>query len=178
MTSTFSISERINRFSRRKWKNISEFLDYQIRANTSSMRTLPSFLILGTAKGGTTSLHRYLEAHPRVGKMLRKEIHYFDQSFSKGLLWYRKYFPLQYKNLIAGDSTPYYLLYPHAPMRAFECIPSAKLIVLLRNPIERAFSLHNMNLKRPDVNETLSFEDAIAAEPERLSGEIDRKSVV
>lgn len=174
MKNILSIHERINRSFRRRVKNISAFLDYQVRVKTSSMRTLPSFLILGTAKGGTTSLHRYLEAHPGVGKTLKKEIHYFDESFSKGLLWYRKNFPLRYKNLIAGDSTPYYLLYPHAPQRAFDCIPSVKLIVLLRNPIERAFSLHNMNLKRPDVNETLSFEDAIAAEPERLSGEMEK----
>jgi hypothetical protein len=174
MTNTLSISERVNRSFKRRWKKISEFLDYQARVKTSLMRTLPSFLILGTAKGGTTSLHRYLEAHPSVGRTLKKEVHYFDESFNQGLLWYRTYFPLRYQNLIAGDSTPYYLFYPHAPKRAFDCIPSAKFIVLLRNPIERAFSLHNMNLKRPDVNETLSFEDAINAEPERLSGEMEK----
>lgn len=174
MTKVLSVNKKIKQSLERRSKNISAFLDYQARMKTRAMRTLPSFLILGTAKGGTTSLHRYLEKHPGVSPTLKKEIHFFDANFSKGLLWYRSHFPLKYKKLIAGDSTPFYLLYPHAPKRAFETIPQAKLIVLLRNPIERAYSLHNMNLMRPDVNETLSFEDAIKAEPERLSGEMEK----
>jgi hypothetical protein len=174
MIKTSSISEKIQRSVKRRFKNISAFLDHQARTKTRVMRVLPSFLILGTAKGGTTSLHRYLEKHPSVSPTLKKEVHFFDANFSKGLLWYRTYFPLKYKNLIAGDSTPFYLLHPHAPKRAFESVPQVKLIVLFRNPIDRAFSLHNMNLMRPDVNETLSFEDAIKAEPERLSGEMEK----
>jgi hypothetical protein len=168
------LNQQLERVIRRKSKNISAFLDYQFRVATSGIRTLPSFLILGTAKGGTTSLHRYLEEHPCVSSTLKKEVHFFDRFFDKGLPWYKTYFPLQYRNLIAGDSTPYYLLYPHAPKRALACVPNAKLIVLLRNPIDRAYSFHNMNFKRPDVDEPLSFEEAIKAEPERLAGEMEK----
>ena len=143
------------------------------RRATASRRQLPSFLIIGAAKGGTTSLHEYLGEHPAVSPPLTKEIHYFDFSYKRGEGWYRAHFdsPRQVGE-ISGESTPYYLFHPAVPERVARNLPRARLIAILRNPIDRAFSQHNH--ERASGYERLSFEQAIAAEPDRLRGEEER----
>jgi hypothetical protein len=174
MMNTIPLTQRIKRAVGRRSEKVSGFLDHQLRIITSSLRILPNYLIIGTAKGGTTSLHRYLEEHPKVGHTLKKEVHFFDYNFKEGIDWYKTYFPLKQSNLIAGDSTPNYLIHPHTSRRVFETIPTVKLILLLRNPVDRAYSHHNMNFKRSDIPENLSFEKAIEAEEARLDGEMER----
>jgi hypothetical protein len=141
-------------------------------------RKSPDFLIVGVMKGGTTSLFRYLSKHPQVLPPFRKEIKYFDCNYFKGKAWYRAHFPLKKKftsgSKLTGEATPYYIFHPEAPQRIASAVPKAKIIILLRNPIERAYS-HYQHMVRVG-REPLSFEEAIAAEPERLADEAEKIS--
>lgn len=146
-----------------------------VRRLTSPLRVLPDFLIIGGQKCGTTSLHNYLVEHPLVGRSLRKEVHFFDIFFDRGVGWYRSYFPTRFEKQrggprwVTGESSPYYLFHPHAPSRIRRLLPNVKLIAMLRNPVDRAWShYHHVPLR---AFEPLGFEEAIEAEPERLSGE-------
>jgi hypothetical protein len=144
-----------------------------VRRVNVSRRPLPDFLIVGAQKAGTTSLHQYLCAHPRVAPSLTKEVHYFDLGYDRGESWYRAHFdPPRRGDEVTGESSPYYLFHPLAPARAAADLPEARIIVLLRNPIDRAFSHHNHELSVG--RETLPFEDALAREAERLAGEEER----
>ncbi len=151
---------------------------------TASFRELPDYLIIGTKRGGTTSLARWLVKHPEVRPLFparetRKGAYYFDVNYAKGRTWYQSHFPTRLahslrskkagKRLLLGDATPYYLHHPHAAQRASRLVPNAKIIVLVRNPVERAFS-HWIERTRQKI-ETLSFEEAIAAETERIADE-------
>jgi len=149
---------------------------------TSSIRLLPDFIIIGAQRCGTSSLYKYLVKHPLVASSLRKEIHYFDNNYKKGLRWYRAHFPsILYKNfykqirkqeIITGEASPYYLFHPHAPKRIFDILPRNKLIILLRNPVDRAYSHYNHEINLGV--ETLSFKEAIEIEEKRLSGEVEK----
>jgi hypothetical protein len=144
--------------------------------------TLPAFLIIGAQKAGTTSLASYLAAHPSVVSPKWKEVHFFDLNYTRGVEWYRSHFPMgprrrlrsrfHGRRLLAGDATPYYILHPQAPSRAWHLIPAARIIVLLRDPVDRAYSHYHHEIRLG--KESLSFEDAIAAEPSRIAGEVER----
>ena len=142
-------------------------------------RALPDVVILGAQKCGTSSLQGYLVQHPGVIAPLRKEVHYFDLNFERGEAWYRAHFGRDGEPGLNLDASPYYLYHPAVPARMHALLPDAKLIVLLRDPVRRAYS-HYWH-ERDKGRETLSFEDAIAAEPGRLgqaeaqlaSGEIE-----
>jgi len=146
---------------------------------TSPVRMLPDFLIIGGRRCGSTSLYNYLIQHPCVASPLRKEVHYFSTKYHKELSWYKANFPssiykwyfdnTKKKNLITCEASPYYLSNPHAPKRIHKLLPKIKLIVLLRNPIERAFSDY-----KHSNEETLSFDAAIKEEQTRLLGEKER----
>src|SRR5690348_1015601 len=152
------------------------------RGITSPLRLLPDFLIIGTQRGGTTSLYHYLQAHPCIGPASTKEVHFFDMRFHKGLAWYRGHFPSridQYAveqahghSLVTGEATALYLFHPHAPKRVAEALPSVKLIVLLRNPVNRALSHYYHAVKHGQ--ETLSFEEAIQGEEQRTAQEREK----
>jgi Sulfotransferase domain len=152
---------------------------------TRQARILPEFLIIGAQRAGTTSLLTMLRRHPDVkgptaGEdfvLLRKEVHFFDLRFSEGIDWYRSFFPLEVRrrlarrrghDLVAGESTPYYLFHPEVPARVASTLPDVKLIALLRDPVERAYS-HYQHRRRAG-REKLSFEDALAAEERRIGG--------
>lgn len=142
------------------------------RTATASLRKLPDYVIIGAQKAGTTSLHGYLAAHPQVNVSSVKEVHYFDKSYNycRGENWYRWHFPLalgKNRHKLCGESSPFYLFCPVTPARMAELMPHAKIIVLLRNPVDRAFSHYQMTVSRN--LEPLSFEDAIKAEPGRLA---------
>jgi len=152
-------------------------LAWQLRLRTSRIRALPNFMIIGAQKSGTRSLHAYLSQHPNIMPAHRAEIHYFDggtspaiNHFEKGPEWYRAHFPL--KNQLGTESktfekSPLYLFNPLVPKRIFELIPEVKLIVLLRNPTERAIS-HYFHEKRKG-REHLPLQEAFRAEENRLA---------
>jgi hypothetical protein len=111
---------------------------------------MPDFLIVGTQKAATTSLHYYLGQHPDLIGSRPKEVCFFDrdENFSKGLEWYKKNFP-NTKNLLSDrfkyfDSTPEYMYRSYVPGRIHSINPSTKVIMLLRDPVSRAFSAWNM----------------------------------
>jgi hypothetical protein len=132
--------------------------------------TAPDFVIIGTQRGGTTSLHAYLSAHPQVMTPATKELHYLTDRHERGLDWYLGQFPqVLPPNVITGEATPYALFHPLAPRRLREIAPAAKSIVLLRNPVDRAYS--HFLLERSRGEETLDFAAALDAELERLDGE-------
>jgi hypothetical protein len=139
------------------------------------MSPLPAFLILGVQRGGTTSLYDYLTNHPRIVRAKRKEVHFFDLFYERGIDWYRSQFPWTLRlrrGAITGDASPYYLFHPAVPQRVAEHLPDVKLIVLLRDPVDRAFSHYQLARRRGW--ESLSFAEAIRAEPERLAGEAEK----
>jgi hypothetical protein len=143
---------------------------------------LPDFLIIGAQKAGTTSLASYLAAHPCVVAPKWKEVHFFDLNYANGVDWYRSHFPIATARLLksrfhgqplrAGDATPYYLLHPQAPSRAADLIPTARIIILLRDPVDRAYSHYHHEVRLG--KETLSFDKAIEAERSRIDGEHER----
>jgi hypothetical protein len=138
---------------------------------TSAIRPLPDFLILGAQKAGTTALYAYLRRHPHITGPSWKEVSFFDRHWSRGEAWYRGNFPnvLRARGDLVGEASPSYVFHPRAPQRVAQLVPDAKLIVLLRDPVDRAYSHyhHEVALGR----EPLSFEDALAAEDERTDGE-------
>lgn len=138
---------------------------------TAFARPLPNFLILGAQKAGTTALFSYLRAHPRITGPAWKEVSYFDRHYARGTRWYRGQFPLARRPLV-GEASPSYVFHPLAPARVAALVPEARLIVLVRNPVDRAYShyQHEVALRR----EPLSFEDALGKEDERLRGEEER----
>jgi len=108
---------------------------------------LPDFIIIGVQKGGTTSLFHYLSQHPSIALPKTKEIHYYDLNFEKGLRWYKAHFPYK-KSMITGEASPYYIFHPLVPKRIYLENPKVKLIVMLRNPVTRAYSQFQMESKR------------------------------
>lgn len=152
------------------------------RSLSSGMRPLPDWLMIGGQRCGTTSLHQYLVRHPGVGSAFRKEVSFFDANWPRGPRWYRAHFPTTLSRswterrhgygMVVGEATPYYLFHPAVPARARSLVPDARLIVLLRDPVERAWSAYQ--LQRAIGTEPLEFEQALAQEDERLRGEEDR----
>lgn len=152
------------------------------RVPTARLRMLPDFLILGAAKCGTTTLYAYLEKSPHVAWSIRKETFFFDRTFHRGLSWYRAFFPFESERrrvlaagggpYLVGEGTPDYLFHPHAARRAKSVLPEAKLVVILRNPVDRAYSFYRHQIQR--VAEPLTFEEAVEREEERLAGELER----
>jgi hypothetical protein len=143
-----------------------------------SVKLMPQYIIIGAQKSGTGSLFEYLAEHPNVVRARRKEVNFFDVNFHRGLGWYRGQFPMladeYYRRrlrglpTITGEASPNYMIHPLAPRRIRQVLPDVKLIALLRNPVERAYSQYQHNLR--DKSEPLSFEEALKAEPERLAG--------
>jgi Sulfotransferase domain len=138
---------------------------------TADLRPLPDFLILGAQKAGTTALYAYLRWHPQITGPSFKEVSFFDRHYANGERWYRAHLPIRRRGIV-GEASPSYLFHPLAPQRVAQMLPGARLVALLRNPVERAFShyQHEVALGR----EQLSFEDAVAREDERMDGELDR----
>ncbi|MEB3353872.1 MAG: sulfotransferase [Cyanobacteriota bacterium] len=129
---------------------------------------LPSFLGLGTQKGGTTTLQAMLQQHPGVYLPAEKEVQFFTLHFGAGLRWYGERFLAAGPTQRCGEITPYYLFHPVVPRRIRELLPAARLIVLVRDPVERCLSglFHSQRLGL----EPLPLEAALAAEPGRLAG--------
>ena len=146
---------------------------YRLSMNTSSkFRTLPDFLIFGESKCGTNSLYANLIEHPKIPPF-SKSIHFFDAAFDNGVGWYKQYFPPKWKkkDQLNGESSPY-LNYPHSAKRVFSVVPDVKLVAILRNPIDRAYS--NWKMETEFGYENLSFEEGIKEEENRIGKEIEK----
>jgi hypothetical protein len=152
------------------------------RLLTSRFRLLPDFLVIGAAKAGTSSAFFALKHHPSVVPPTTKELGFFDLHFANGVGWYRAHFPSMLERLRASrpggpglvtfEATPAYLFHSHAARRAAAIVPSTRLVAVLRDPVDRAYS-HYWHHRR-DGKETLSFEEAIDREEERIGEDLRR----
>ena len=129
---------------------------------------LPDFLGIGAQKGGTTYLHGLLKCHPHIFLATPKEQQFFSLHWQRGVAWYSNQFELAELHQCCGEITPYYLFHPEAPKRIHALHPTVKLIVLLRDPVERTLSQY-FHSRRLGL-ETLELEAALDAEAERLDG--------
>lgn len=150
---------------------------------TRRLRALPELLIAGGQRCGTTSMYKALVQQPTIYRPVwRKGVHYFDVSFDHDLDWYRGHFPLRAQlersrrkhgtQALCFESSPYYLFHPLAGERIAASLPDVRMLILVRDPVERAYSAHAHELARGF--ETLPFEAALEAEAERLEGEEQR----
>lgn len=146
--------------------NMPSSLKYFYRRLTSSFRRLPDFIIIGAQKSGTSSLFYYLSQHPSLNLSVTKEIHYYNYYTRQGknIGWYKSFFPLKVRsiNKKTGEASPYYLFEESAAKQLKRDIPTIKLIVILRNPIDRAYSAYNMNVSQGTNQAPQTFEQAIA----------------
>lgn len=150
--------------------------DNFFRFISSRWRLLPDFIIIGFPKAGTTSLYHYLIQHPNVGASTEKELDFFNFSYWRGMSWYRTRFPTIFEKkkiekitgtkFVVGEASPLYVYHPLVPQRIKQNLPNVKLIVILRNPIDRAYSHHQQNLRRGW--DTMKFEEAIHEDEKRF----------
>lgn len=151
----------------------------KMRLPTASLRCLPRLLVIGAQRAGSTSMHNHLRQHPDLIPCLGNEIQYFSDHYQRGEYWYRAHFPLKAtmeirsglsgRECLAFESSTSYLHNPLVPERVREDLPRVRILALLRNPVDRAYSNYMMEFK--DGNEPLSFEEALDTEEERLAGE-------
>ena len=156
--------------------------DIWFRDLTAKKRILPSFIIIGAQRCGTTSLYDYLSHHPQIIPSPVKELFYFDDYYTRPIEWYKSFFPTKKEqeklerdlvaSVITGEASPSYFFHPYAAKRIKETLPQIKLILVLRDPIERAYSHYN-HIKRL-TRETLSFEEAIEKEEQRITPDIEK----
>lgn len=131
---------------------------------------LPDFLIIGAQRGGTTSLYSYLTQHPGIAPAREKEPFFFDRHYTRGEAWYRGQFLPEDEmgSRITGEGSTTYLFVSRVPAKVWRMLPDARLIVLLRDPVERAYSSYLM-IRDAIGAETLSFEQALAQEEARIA---------
>ena len=147
-------------------------------------RMLPGFLIAGAERCGTTSMFHVLRQHPAVfsGTLPRKEVHFFDNKYGHGLGWYQCHFPLIARARLAArgtgaapvafEATANYMFHPMAPERIHRDLPGVRLLVMVRDPVERAYSAHAHQVGYGF--ETEPFERALELEDSRVDGEAER----
>jgi hypothetical protein len=144
-------------------------LENQIRAakegwaaDDETTGALPDFVVIGTMKGGTSFFYHLLSQHPLVEPAASKELHFFDTLFDEGMEWYRRCFPaprlIDGRTTITGEATPY-MAHRLAPERMAKVVPEARLIALLRNPVDRAYSHYHQAVRLGWENRT--FEETI-----------------
>ncbi len=129
---------------------------------------LPHFLVLGTQKGGTTSLHHLLNRHLDIFLPDIKEVHFFSQNYNKGLDWYANHYLESSPGQLRGDITPFYLFHQQCPFRIKNTLPNCLLIALLRDPVDRTLSQYFHACR--NGYESLDLESALEAEADRLEG--------
>lgn len=152
------IPRRQRRLAKLRWVDArSQFLAHH--------RGLPRLLVIGTMRGGTSSLFKYLGSHPELAPSLRKEVQFLTRYWDRGEDWYRAHFPFGSRRL-AFEASPDYLFSPEAPRRAALVVPEARLLVCLREPVRRAWS-HHQHLVQLGL-EHRPFDDAVRTEPVRL----------
>jgi hypothetical protein len=141
------------------------------RVPTGRFRALPDALVIGAQRSGTSSLYRYLGRHPGAAPSFRKEVEFFSRYHARGVPWYRAHFELEAgRQRLRFEATPDYLFHPLAPQRAATVVPEARLIVLLRNPVSRAWSHHQHMVALG--YETLPFDAAVDAEDRRCAPDL------
>jgi hypothetical protein len=134
--------------------------------NEPQTGALPDFVVIGAMKAGTSFFYHLLTQHPYVERAAVKELHFFNSHFNLGVEWYRRCFPQPKwkdgRRTITGEATPGYLRSPLAAERMAAIVPEARLIALLRNPVDRAYSDYQQVVRKG--RESRTFEEAIGFE--------------
>ena len=136
---------------------------------TNSIRVLPDFIVIGAAKSGTTSLYHYFKKHPNIMGSYKKEIGFFDDNYNLGIEWYRSWFPTKTsiekrtkknkKNLVY-EGSPGYFQKQWCIKNMYETLPNVKLILVLRNPVDRTYS-HYQHATRRGMKTKIPFRDLL-----------------
>ena len=143
---------------------------------TSSMRVLPDFFIIGAVRSGTTSMYHYLDEHPSIVKSAYDELGFFDDNFKLGWEWYKTLFPTNITkrivkrktgNFLTFDDTPFYVYNEDVAKKIKNYFPKTKLIIILRNPIDRAYSNYHLGVRMGDEKRT--FDQAIDEEIQKIA---------
>jgi hypothetical protein len=150
---------------------------------SAGLRTPPTFLVVGAQRCGTTSLFRALLSHPNVLRpVMHKGVNYFDVNWERSWNWYLAHFPLAanarrkaapgHDTAAVFEASGYYMFHPHAPRRIADALPHVRVVALVRDPVERAYSAYKHEYARGFETET--FERAIELEDERVKPELER----
>jgi hypothetical protein len=172
---------------------VGRFVTRSYGMATADLRPPPDFMLIGAKRGGTTSAYFHVLTHPHVLRLFpnakhlpkardTKGTHYFSSEYDRGRRWFYSHFPSRAVRAaaqrrapgvhVAGEASPYYLFHPLAAERAAAEVPGTRLLIALRDPVERTWS-HFREQTRNKV-ETLSFEDALAAEADRVGDDAQR----
>lgn len=127
------------------------------RLATANSRRYPDFIIIGAQKAGTSSVYEYMVQHPDIVKASRKEIHFFDWAFFRGSNWYKSHFPKLKNNnhTLTGEASPLYLYHPESAKRIYETLEDVRLIVLLRNPVDRAIAHYRHEVRKGNESKSI-----------------------
>ena len=147
------------------------------RSKWRTQRPLPDFIVAGVQKGGTTFLFQEMLRHPQVMGPLTKEVHFFDVNYDRGVDWYSGMFPVSHSGskIICGEASPAYIFHPASVRRIAETLPDPRLIVVLRDPVQRALSHYKHEL-RLGFETCATFEEALALEGSRVTDEFQKLS--
>jgi len=167
----------------RPLKILGRAVSIHVGSTTAGRRQLPSFILVGAQRAGTTSLFRALMSHPLIySANYHKGVNYFDINYDRDLSWYQGHFPtaasLRKRSRgtsgepITFEASGYYMFHPCAAERLARHLPELKILAMLRDPVERAYSAHKHELARG--YETEQFERALELEDERLDGQVER----
>ena len=181
-----TVRDRVNAMAPTQVRTLLRSTLVRYGERTADRRPLPDFLIIGTKRGGTTSLWNYLIRHPLVPRLFpawnTKTSHYFEEHWGRGEAWYRSHFPTSAHRAAlerrhggptrVGEAAPLYMFHPLVPDRVHALMPAARMIVLLRDPVERAYS--HWKERRTEGREPLGFAEALQQEAERTAGERER----
>jgi tetratricopeptide (TPR) repeat protein len=164
------VTEAINCYRTGSYQQAIQTYPYLIKLNWKDQKTLgPDFIIPGASKSGTSSLYYYLGRHPQILLSHIKEIDFYWKHYDQGIDWYLAHFPTltDQDDFLTGEATPNYLRFPQVAQRIKDTFPQVKIILLLRNPADRAISWHYHKLNTGLTNQNLA--DAIAEEIDRLA---------
>lgn len=174
---------RLRQRAPRPVKGLGRQISVAAGRHTASLRMTPSFVLAGAQRCGTTSLYRALSSHPTVvPPVFHKGVNYFDLNYDRGLRWYLAHFPVRSvgalrtrgsgEAAVSFEASGYYMYHPFAADRLARDLPGVKLLVMLRDPVERAFSAWKHERARHFESE--EFETALELEDERVLPELRR----
>jgi hypothetical protein len=164
-------------------KTAGRILSVGVGAATATHRQLPGFILVGAQRAGTTSLFRALQSHPQIHSAnFHKGVNFFDVNYQRGFGWYRGHFPLTASlrtrstglsgEPITFEASGYYMFHPCAPERMSRHLPDVRILAMLRDPVERAWSAYKHEHARGFESE--SFDRALELEDERLDRQDER----
>ena len=155
-----------------------QLIQRHIFAITGFIRVIPDFLVIGAKRCGTTSLYQHLPEHPCISKSPHDNMGFFNDNFHLGVNWYKSFFPTiftrnkiksEFGNFLAFDVTTTYMEEESTANNVYQIKPNMKIIVILRNPVDRAYSQYHLSVRQ--TAERRSFEDVVEENMNRLNKE-------